>query len=71
MKILEKKYSKKYFSDLLKSTDDIYLLEFDRGANNKFKNFKSFWGGLIANDTLYGNNKMGKYLMEIRNNLSH
>ena len=71
IKILEKKYSIKYFGELLKSTDDIYLLEFDRGANNKYKNYKSFWGGLICNNTLYGNNKMGKYLMEIRNNLLH
>ena len=60
--ILRKKYSIKYFDDLLKSTGDIYLLEFDRFA---CKN--SFWGGLISNNTLYGNNQMGKYLMEMRN----
>ena len=68
MKILEKKYAIKYFGDILKSTDDIYLLEFDRGANNKNRK-ESFWGGLINNNTLYGNNEMGKYLMEIRKNL--
>ena len=44
MKILRKKYSIKYFSDLLKSTDDIYLLEFYRGANRKLIHCGSFWG---------------------------
>ena len=68
MKILRKKYSIKYFGDLLKSTGDIYLLEFDRRANHRFAGSNSFWGGLICNNTLYGNNQMGKYLMEIRNN---
>ena len=69
MKILGKKYSIKYFGDLLKSTNDIYLLEFDRGANKKLNTQPVFFGGLISNNTLYGNNQMGKYLMEIRNNL--
>jgi predicted NAD-dependent protein-ADP-ribosyltransferase YbiA (DUF1768 family) len=69
MKILRKKYSIKYFGDLLKSTDDIYLLEFDRGVNHRFRGSNSVWGGLISNNILYGNNQMGKYLMEIRNNL--
>ena len=67
MKLLEKKYSIKYFGDLLKSTDDIYLLEYDRRWYTDA--VSSFWGGLIRNNTLYGNNQMGKYLMEIRNNL--
>ena len=66
LKILGKKYSIEYFNDLLKSTEDLYLLEFDRGANRKFRD-SSFWGGLICNNTLCGNNQMGKYLMEIRN----
>tara|TARA_B100001093_G_C26649294_1_gene936756 strand:+ start:143 stop:748 length:606 start_codon:yes stop_codon:yes gene_type:complete len=65
IKILEKKYAIKYFKYLLKSTCDIYLLEFDRGA----KRSNSFWGGLIYNNILYGNNQMGKYLMEIRKNI--
>ena len=66
LKILEKKYSIKYFSNLLKSTNDIYLLEFDRGCNSKFNDSNSVWGGIINNDILYGSNLMGKYLMEIR-----
>lgn len=69
MKILEKKYSYKYFSDLLNSTDNIYLLEFDKGSNKKLYPQRVFWGGLVSNNSLYGNNQMGKYLMEIRNNL--
>lgn len=67
IKILRKKYSIKYFGDLLKSTDDIYLLEFNRSVN-KFNGNNSFYGGLICDNTLYGNNQMGKYLMKIRNN---
>ena len=69
LKILGKKYSTKYFGDILKLTDDLYLLEFNRGANNRFKGANSFWGGLISNNVLYGNNQMGKYLMKIRNTL--
>ena len=66
IKILEKKYSIKCFRDILKSTDDLYLLEFDRKAKHKTLGSNSFWGGLIDSDTLFGNNQMGKYLMEIR-----
>lgn len=62
IKLLTKKYSIKEFGDILKSTDDIYLLEFD----NRARRNNSFWGGIIQNNTLYGNNQMGKYLMEIR-----
>jgi len=61
MKILREKYSIKYFSEILKLTEDLYLLEFDR-----FKESKSFWGGIIINNVLYGENTMGKYIMEIR-----
>lgn len=66
-KILSKKYCVKYFGDLLRSTNDIYLLEFDRGANKKSNKQPVFWGGIISDNRLYGNNQMGKYLMEIRN----
>ena len=51
MKILGKKYSIKYFGDLLKSTGDIYLLEFDRGAKHRFAGSNCFWGGLICNNS--------------------
>ena len=62
---IRKKYSIKYFGDLLKSTDDIYLLEFDFRANKKLNIQPVFLGRLISNNTLYGNNQMDKYLMEI------
>ena len=71
IKILEKKYLIKYFGDILKSTDDIYLLEFDRGAKHRFKTSNSVWGGLICDNILYGNNQMGKYLMEVRDKILH
>lgn len=63
--ILVKKFSIKEFGDVLRTTGDTYLLEFDRGA----KRNGSKWGGLIEAQTMYGENKMGKYLMKIRVNL--
>ena len=69
--ILKKKYSIKYFKDILLATEDIYLLHFDKGAERRYKvdRLGSFWGGIISNNKLYGNNECGKYLMQIRNNL--
>lgn len=69
MNILGKKYSVKYYGDLLKSTEDIYLLEFDRRARARVSGSNAFWGGIIIDNILYGNNQMGKYLMEVRRNL--
>lgn len=60
--ILLKKYTIPKFRDLLLSTGDNYLLEFDKGAQRS----GSFWGGLIVDGKLYGDNTMGKYLMKIR-----
>ena len=62
MKTLEQKFSKKIFNDLLKSTKDNYLVEFSKSAKRE----NSFWTGLIEDGILYGQNTMGKYLMEIR-----
>ena len=68
--ILRKKYSIQEFKDVLLKTGDSYLLEFDRMAKAQTeKNKEPFWGGLIDNDKLYGNNQMGKYLMIIRDEL--
>ena len=64
--LLEKKFAIKYFADILKNTGDLYLLEYDSNRFNSIKNFNSFWAGRIINNKLYGNNQMGKYLMEIR-----
>ena len=60
-----KNFSIKEFGDVLRTTGDTYLLEFDRGA----KRNGSKWGGLIKAQTMYGENKMGKYLMKIRVNI--
>lgn len=67
LKLLEKKYSIKYFGDILKSTNDIYLLEYNMRALSNINN-SNFWNGRIVNNKLYGNNQMGMYLMEIRKN---
>jgi predicted NAD-dependent protein-ADP-ribosyltransferase YbiA (DUF1768 family) len=58
------------FKNILKNTQNKYLLEFDRGAKRMyFKNNISIWSGLIDDGILYGNNLMGKYLMIVRLNL--
>ena len=70
MQILQCKYDKEPFKQLLKKTEDLYLLEFDRGAYHRFcpgpSSSPAFWGGLIIQNALWGKNKMGKYLMQIR-----
>jgi predicted NAD-dependent protein-ADP-ribosyltransferase YbiA (DUF1768 family) len=65
--ILYNKYSKNlYLKKLLLSTDNIYLLEFSRSAKRNCP----FWAGIIEkNDeeyVIFGNNAMGKYIMEVR-----
>ena len=64
--LLKKKFSIKKYHDLLKSTNDLYLLEFDKGARKN----GSFWGGIIHFNILHGENKMGNYLMMIRDSLN-
>jgi hypothetical protein len=67
IEILNKKFSILEFSNILKSTENKYLLEFDRGAKRSCeKNSIPKWSGIIHEDILYGNNLMGKYLMVIR-----
>ena len=61
IKLLTKKYKISEFRDILLSTENKYLLEFDRGA----KRNNPIWSGIIENNVLYGNNLMGKYLMHI------
>jgi len=62
--ILIKKYKIQFYRDILLKTNDHYLCEFDRlGAT--YPN-RVFWGGMIVEKKLYGNNEMGKYLMAIR-----
>ena len=70
IEILTLKFNIIEFKNILKNTENKYLLEFDRGAKRMYlKNNISIWSGLIENDILYGNNLMGKYLMIIRLNL--
>ena len=70
IEILNKKFSILEFSNILKSTENKYLLEFDRGAKRSCeKNLIPKWSGIIHEDILYGNNLMGKYLMVIRSTL--
>lgn len=59
--ILLEKFNNETFRSILLNTGDKYLLEFSRKAKKG-----SFWGGLIEDNILYGENTMGKYLMKIR-----
>ena len=58
------------FKQLLKKTEDIYLLEYDRMAYHRFcpgsDASLAYWGGDIILNDLWGHNKMGKYLMQVR-----
>jgi len=62
IKILIKKYNINEFKEILKNTGDLYLLEFDRNAIRR----PSYWGGNFLDNVLYGENKMGNYIMEVR-----
>ena len=63
--ILMKKYNINEFKEILKNTGDLYLLEFDRNAIRR----PSYWGGNFLDNVLYGENKMGNYIMEVRDKL--
>ena len=66
IEILLLKYKKPEYKKILLSTNNLYLLEFDRGAKNK----SSKWAGIIQNGVLYGDNLMGIYHMIVRNIIS-
>jgi len=63
--ILSQKFSVPKFREVLKKTDQKYLLEFDRSAA-KNKDSPPYWGGAIIDGKLVGHNKMGNYLMKVR-----
>jgi predicted NAD-dependent protein-ADP-ribosyltransferase YbiA (DUF1768 family) len=65
IRILRQKFVVEEFRLTLMSTKDAYLLEFDRGAQRKPA--PPFWGGMIVEGVLCGHNKMGEYLMIVRN----
>lgn len=70
MQILHSKFTIEKFRHTLSSTGDAYLLEFGRSAKREeLLGKKPFWCGLIEDGVLYGENKMGKYLMRIRNHI--
>lgn len=71
IEILTIKFNILEFKNILQSTLNKYLLEFDRGSkrNCETNNNIPLWSGLIDNGILYGNNLMGKYLMIVRLNL--
>lgn len=60
--ILILKFQKEYYKNILLATNNLYLLEFDRRARLR----GSEWGGIIEDRVLYGDNKMGIYIMIIR-----
>jgi predicted NAD-dependent protein-ADP-ribosyltransferase YbiA (DUF1768 family) len=64
--LLTRKYSIDYFGEILKKTDDFYLLEYSSRASRKRW---TFWNGKIVDNKLVGNNYVGKMLMLIRNKL--
>ena len=70
IQILMCKYRQEQFKQLLKNTGDIYLLEYDRMAYHRFcpgpDSSLAYWGGDIILNDLWGHNKMGKYLMHVR-----
>lgn len=65
IELLLLKYNICEYKQILLSTKDSYLLEFDRGAKKR----NSTWGGIIENGVLYGDNLMGKYHITVRNTL--
>jgi predicted NAD-dependent protein-ADP-ribosyltransferase YbiA (DUF1768 family) len=57
--ILEKKYEKKKFKEILRNTGKKILIEFSRFDGSK-------WGGRMKENKIEGLNWMGEIMMEIR-----
>jgi predicted NAD-dependent protein-ADP-ribosyltransferase YbiA (DUF1768 family) len=66
MEILKIKFENIEFKKILKQTGNKILVEFKR---NFIKNEKEYWGGYVVDNIIYGNNKMGSLLMELRKNI--
>ena len=59
-----------HLRDVLASTGDRYILEFDRGAGRaKRAGRTSRWGGLVEDGRVVGSNQMGALLMRVRERL--
>lgn len=73
MDILRQKYGaieNKKIGKYLANTGDTYLLEFSRTAKYQSeKGSPPYWAGMVVENVLYGENRMGKYLMIVRNEL--
>ena len=69
--ILKIKYNIEKFKNLLQKTKGRMIIEFGKGAKRLHeKNINEKWGGLVDNGILYGENTMGKWLMEIRDQIT-
>ena len=67
LKVLNEKFKNLEFKEILKSTDDKNLVEFDRGSHREaLKGKQTKWTGLVKDGELYGYNLMGKILMQLR-----
>lgn len=68
--ILIIKFENDKFKNILKNNKEKMLVEFSRSCKRNFeKGIIEKWCGLIDNGILYGENLMGKILMEIREDL--
>lgn len=64
------KFKDQELAKLLVSTEDKILVEFSKSAFRNFQNSKiEKWTGLVKDGVIYGENTMGKLLMEIRESL--
>ena len=66
--ILQSKFQNVDLAALLISTGDAYLLEFDRRAKSNQEKSRSVsrWGGMVRDSVLFGENWMGRLIMEVR-----
>ena len=68
--ILNIKYKIEKFKNLLQKTKGRIIIEFGKQSKRLHdKNITEKWCGLVVNGILYGENTMGKWLMEIRDNI--
>jgi predicted NAD-dependent protein-ADP-ribosyltransferase YbiA (DUF1768 family) len=63
--ILRLKFQVPHFKELLLSTGNAVLVEFDKGATRRHVH----WGGMAVEGAVVGDNAMGKYLMQVRSEL--
>lgn len=70
MRILRIKFQNEFFKNILKETNGLELIEFGKSCKRNFDSgIHEQWCGLVDNGVVYGQNKMGKLLMKVRNEL--